>query len=352
MLGVDETCFFAEVRIWYGHLEHLVGERFGIVIFLHDSEDQGAFPSRDPNFGEELGVYEWVKLDEVVLCLIFWNSILLGEAYELLDMAVISLDLDDQQEGAALLKSVLWFTSGENEQLIFIDKSCLDVEIVDVNILLTEPVPFALEWFAGLSDTLVNRTTNLEARLVEVSLYEDGDGLVLLILDIDLLGDQVECWKLTGFGPRICFEVKHCCLFFFCSTDEENLGDLVVNLLRRNAWSSHLFWRFTERLENGVFSLNNGHFETFLENHGVLERENQILEFGELDDILWQDVAILLHNVLVLVLLIFPKFLEVKDLLNLVDGFVGENVLVVMTPLIFFKIYLSDRCSIGKMESV
>lgn len=45
-----------------------------------------------------MGVYEWVKLDEVVLGLILWNTILLGEAYELLDLGVIALDLDDQQE--------------------------------------------------------------------------------------------------------------------------------------------------------------------------------------------------------------------------------------------------------------
>lgn len=220
------------------------------------------------------------------------------------------------------------------------------MEVVNINILLAEPVPFALKRFAWIGDTLVNGTTNLEAGLVEVGLNEDGDGLVLLVLDIDLLGDQVECWKFTGFGPRICFEVKHSRLFFFCSTDEKNLSDFVVHLLRRNAWSSHLFWRFTKRLELGLFSLDDGHLKPFLENHGVLERENQILEFGELDDILWQDVAILLHDVEVLVLLVLPKFLEVKDLLNLVDGFVGENVLVVMTPFIFFKIYLSDRCSI------
>ena len=45
MLGIDEACFFAEVRIGYGHLEHLVGERFGVVVFLHDSEDKVALSS-------------------------------------------------------------------------------------------------------------------------------------------------------------------------------------------------------------------------------------------------------------------------------------------------------------------
>lgn len=226
------------------------------------------------------------------------------------------------------------------------------MEIVNINVLLAEPIPFAFERFAWFRGTLVDGATNLEAGLVKVCLNEDGDGLVLLILDIDLLSNQVEYWKLTGFSPRICFEVKHCRLFFFCSTDEKNLSDFVVHLLRRNSWSSHLFWRFTKRLEFGVFSLDDCHSETFLENHGVLERENQILEFGELDDVLRQDITILLHDVLVLVLLVLPKFFEVKDLLNLVDGFVGENVLVVMTPFIFFKINLSDGCSIRKMECV
>jgi len=226
------------------------------------------------------------------------------------------------------------------------------VEVVNIDILLAKPLPFTHEFFAGLRNTLVNCAADLEAGLVEVSLYKDGDGLILLILDINLLGHQVECWKLTGFGPRICFEVKHSRLFFFGSTNEKNLSDLVVYLLSRNTWSSHLFWRFTKRLELGVFSFDDGHSESLLENHGVLERENQILEFGELDDILRQDVTIFLHNVEVLVFLVLPKLLEIKDLFDLVNGFVGENVLVVMTPLVFLKINFSDRCSIREMECI
>ena len=97
------------------------------------------------------------------------------------------------------------------------------MEIVNINILLTKPLPFALKWFVSICDTLVNCAANLEAGLVKVSLNEDGDGLILLILDINLLCYQVECWELTGFGPSIRFEVKHCGLFFFGSTDEKDL---------------------------------------------------------------------------------------------------------------------------------
>ena len=103
------------------------------------------------------------------------------------------------------------------------DNSGLDMKVVNINVLLAKPIPFALKWFARIRDTLVNGTANLEAGLVKVGLNEDGDGLVLLVLDIDLLGDQVEGWELTGLGPRICFEVKRCSLFFFCSTNEKNL---------------------------------------------------------------------------------------------------------------------------------
>jgi len=180
------------------------------------------------------------------------------------------------------------------------------VEVVDINVLLAEPIPFALEWFARLRYTLVDGAANLEAGLVKVGLNEDGDSLILLVLDINLLGHQMECWELTGFGPRICFEVKHSSLFFFCSTNKKNLCDFVVGLLSRNAGSSHLFWRFLKSLELGLCSFDDGHFETFLEDHGILERENQVLEFGELDDILGQDVAVLLHDVLVLILIVLP----------------------------------------------
>ena len=97
------------------------------------------------------------------------------------------------------------------------------MEVVNINVLLAKPIPFALKWLARIRDTLVNGTANLEAGLVKVGLNEDGDGLILLILDINLLCNQVECWELTGFGPSIRFEVKHCGLFFFGSTDEKDL---------------------------------------------------------------------------------------------------------------------------------
>ena len=226
------------------------------------------------------------------------------------------------------------------------------MEVIDINILLAEPVPFSLERFARLSDTLVDGTTNLEAGLVKIGLNEDGEGLVLLILDINLLGDQVEGWQLTGFGPRICFQIKHCGLLFFCSTDEKDLSDFVVGLLSRNSGSGHLFWRFTKRLERGLCSFHDGHLETLLENHGVFEWENQVLEFGELDDILRQDITILLHNVLLLIQIILPQLLKVKNLLDLIDSLVGENVLSIVTPLVFLKIDFSDRCSIRKMQGI
>lgn len=148
------------------------------------------------------------------------------------------------------------------------------MEVVDINVLLTKPLPFAVERFSGFSDTLVDSATDLEAGLVEVGLNEDGDGLVLLVLDIDLLCHQMECWELTGLGPSVCLEVKHCRLFFFCSTNEKNLRNFIVHLLSRNTRSRHLFWRFLKSLEFGLFSFDDGHFETFLEDHGVFEREN------------------------------------------------------------------------------
>ena len=83
-----------------------------------------------------------------------------------------------------------------------------------------------------------------------------------------------------------------------------------------------------------------------MENHGVLERENKILEFGELDDVLWQNVAVFLHDVLILIFVILPKLLEVKDHLDLIHGFIGQDVLVIVTPHIFFEIDFSYRCSI------
>ena len=43
-------------------------------------------------------VDERIKLDEIILGLILWNAILLSEADELLNLAVIALDLEDQQE--------------------------------------------------------------------------------------------------------------------------------------------------------------------------------------------------------------------------------------------------------------
>lgn len=43
-------------------------------------------------------VDERVEFDEVVLGLIFWNGILLGEANEFFDVAFVPFDLKDQQE--------------------------------------------------------------------------------------------------------------------------------------------------------------------------------------------------------------------------------------------------------------
>ena len=79
------------------------------------------------------------------------------------------------------------------------------MEVVNINILLAKPIPFALEWFTWIRHTFVNGAANLEAGLVKVGLNEDGDRLILLILNINLLSDQVESRKLTRLGPRICF---------------------------------------------------------------------------------------------------------------------------------------------------
>ena len=77
------------------------------------------------------------------------------------------------------------------------------MEIVNVHILLAEPLPFTLVWFTRLDNSFVNSAANLEAGLVKVGLNEDSDGLVFFVLDIYLLSDQVECRKLTGLGPSV-----------------------------------------------------------------------------------------------------------------------------------------------------
>lgn len=189
-------------------------------------------------------VDERIEFDEVILSLFLCNDILFAEAIELFNIGVIALDLDDQQEGAAFFEGILWFTSGENEQLVFVNQSSFDVEVVDINILLTKPLPFSFKIFAWLCDSLVDGAANLEARLIEVGLNKNGDCLVLLVLNIDLLSDQMECWKFTGFSPCVRLEVKHSRLFFFGATDEKNLSNLIIDLLRRDTGSSHLFWRF------------------------------------------------------------------------------------------------------------
>lgn len=183
-------------------------------------------------------------------------------------------------------------------------------------------------------------------------MHKDGDSLVLFVLNVDLLGDQVEGWELAGLGISVRLKIEHIGLFVLISTDEKNLRNFVVHSLSRNTRSRKLFWRCFKGLEFGVLSLDDGHLETLLDDHGILEWENKILEFRELDDVLRQDVTILLHDALILIFVIFPQFFEVKDLLSFVHGLVGQNILIVMAPLVFFKIYFSHWCTIRKMERV
>lgn len=70
------------------------------------------------------------------------------------------------------------------------EESTLDVEVLDVEIHFAEPGPL-LVVLSNFDITLVNSRVQLEAIVLEVDLYKQGDSLLLIVLDHYLLGDRM-----------------------------------------------------------------------------------------------------------------------------------------------------------------
>lgn len=78
---------------------------------------------------------------------------------------------------------------------------------------------------------MVNCGIELETIGFEVDHHEEGDGLLLVVLDHDLLGHSVQIWKDTCDGPHIFLKIVAVALLVFISTAQKNVGDLAFRFL-------------------------------------------------------------------------------------------------------------------------
>lgn len=222
------------------------------------------------------------------------------------------------------------------------EESTLDVEVLDVEIHFAEPGPL-LVVLSNFDITLVNSRVQLEAIVLEVDLYKQGDSLLLIVLDHYLLGDRMQIWKITSNSPFIFNQIVGVAFFIFITSGEEDVDDLAFHSLWEDTWSDKLSWHvlglrhswFTSSLSL-VWELDD---ETSSDGDSVGQWENEEPVLANVEDILDKHVF-LFTNFAVWVLLSLTKLLEVNELLRPLMTLHIKLMLVIMEPCILLEINL------------
>ena len=97
LIGVNQAFVLGEITILNIHFNKLTWEIIGIIIFLKDAEFNVLAISSEVWRSSELRIYDWVKLQIVVI----WVNAD--------DFTVLSFELEHKQEAAALLVDVFTF---------------------------------------------------------------------------------------------------------------------------------------------------------------------------------------------------------------------------------------------------
>ena len=166
-----------------------------------------------------------------------------AEPYDACDSRPSYFQLQNHEEGAALFESVARLPSGPDQEVFVVDGGAFDVEVVDVQILSAQPGP--LEFFIlTVVDALVDGRAQLEAGFVEIGLHVKSEGLLVLVLDCDLLVLQMVLRNPPGAEPFLSLEVERITLVVFRATDKQNLSNLITDLLGRDTRSLHSLWQW------------------------------------------------------------------------------------------------------------
>jgi len=111
---------------------------------------------------QELGVHQRIQLVEMVL------------GVDASHLVVGYLQLIDQNHTNALFDGVTRAASGEDQQIILINSSTLDTEVLDLDIIIEGPLPLRLASALSGHLALIHGDFKLEAVLVEVNEREEG----------------------------------------------------------------------------------------------------------------------------------------------------------------------------------
>merc|ERR1712078_831362 len=105
-----------------------------------------------------------------------------------------------QEERSADLIDTLWLTSTEEDDVLTSEEGGLDVEVLNVSVLLAEPLPAPLV-LGGTTISTAGGHHELELVLLEVDLDEYGDDLVVVVDNVDMFSDSMFLRKGTGLDP-------------------------------------------------------------------------------------------------------------------------------------------------------
>merc|ERR1719240_2362162 len=117
-------------------LEQLAWEALCMVVLLWHAYEQVVAALCYLWCNLELGICQWVQLDVLIVWIDGGHHTFLND------------EVEDEQETAAHLDDLWWLTTREDNQLVLVDESALDVEVLDLEVELAvgEPSPLFLGW--------------------------------------------------------------------------------------------------------------------------------------------------------------------------------------------------------------
>ena len=192
-------------------LEQLSGEVLSVVVLLRHLDDEVLTGEVDLGFDAILGIAKLVYLDPGVLV-----------GLHTLDLAILDSERNGQKERGADLIDTLWLASTEEDDVLTSEEGGLDVEVLDVSVLSAEPVPLP---FGLVVSTILFGVGHheLEAVLLEVYLDEYGDDLLVVVHNIDVLGNGVLLGESTSLAPGLLLDVVVVALICLVTTEHQNV---------------------------------------------------------------------------------------------------------------------------------
>ena len=197
-LWPHQICIFAHKIGSHSHFKDLSWEVCIVRILLHNSEDYSWFRVTsaklhfvDKDLTKLLGVHARVKLPIVIVWL------------ETLDGSILILfDSNGQEETTALLFDILRLASSKDNQGIIMNRSTLDVKIVNRwLILIINELPLIV------AKAFICSGHDLEAVVVKINLDVEGNCLSV-VNKSNCFCDKMELWKTSSFRPLILLNIE------------------------------------------------------------------------------------------------------------------------------------------------